>query len=116
MRLSRRSLLTSLLFAAAAGSAVAAGPRRGRPASLLVYDSRWPQSRALCGRLAEHAVDVAHEHAHRWQSLRTVPAGGTIIGLTSWSDLVLARTLLQERGRRLRSETRCGNLFYWEMA
>jgi hypothetical protein len=35
--------------------------------------------------------------------------------LTTWSDYVQARGLLQEKGKRLRVELRSANLFYWEM-
>jgi len=41
---------------------------------------------------------------------------GRVVGLTSWSDLVLARGLLEEKGLRLRAQARCGRLFYWEMS
>jgi hypothetical protein len=85
-------------------------------ASMLVYDSRLAQSRVLLGRRAPRAIDVAHEHANLWRTLRGMAPHGRVVGLTSWSDLVLARSLLEEKGLRLRAEARCGNLFYWEMS
>jgi hypothetical protein len=39
-----------------------------------------------------------------------------VSGLTSWSDFVQVRGVLQEKGKRLRLESRRGKLFYWEMA
>jgi hypothetical protein len=39
-----------------------------------------------------------------------------VSGLTSWSDFVQVRGVLQEKGKRLRLESRRGELFYWEMA
>ena len=110
----RRSVLAALLAAAAAPAALAAAA--GYPASLLIYDSRWPQSLALRGRVAPQAIDMSHEYLSRCRGLRSRIPSGRIIGLTSWGDLVLARSLLQDKGRRLRREARCGELFYWEMS
>jgi hypothetical protein len=47
--------------------------------------------------------------------LRRVAPAGRVAGLTTWSDFVQVRGLLQEKGKRLRHESRSGNLFYWEM-
>jgi len=112
-RIPRRSVLAGLLAAAAAPATPAAAEY---PASLLIYDSRWPQSLALRGRIAAQAIDMSHEHLSRCRGLRSSIPRGRIIGLTTWGDLVLARALLQDQGRRLRQETRCGELFYWEMS
>jgi hypothetical protein len=113
-KLPRRSVLAALLAVATAPAALAAATEY--PASLLIYDSRWPQSLALRGRVAAQAIDMSHEHLSRCCGLRFRIPGGRIIGLTTWGDLVLARSLLQEQGRRLRRETQCGELFYWEMS
>ncbi len=82
----------------------------------VVYDSRLPQSRGLLGRRAQSAIDVAQEHANFWRTLRGAPPRGRVVGLTAWSDLVVVRGLLEEKGLRLRAEARCGELFYWEMS
>ena len=116
MSVTRRSLLKGALVAAAA---VASGTSRELavpPAALLVYDGRLPQSRALQRRHPGRSVDLAHEHVNLWRELRGFRSGGTVVGLTTWSDYVQARTLLAERGRRLHAEAHCGRLFYWEMA
>ena len=116
MSITRRSALQGALLAVAAFSV---GSRRAqaRPANaLLVYDSRLPQSRALLSRHLGPAVDLRSEHANLWRTLRSGAHRGPVVGLTRWSELVQARSLLQERGLRLREETRQGQLYYWEMA
>ena len=116
MTISRRSVLQGALVAAGALATGAGGELAVPPAALLVYDSRLPQSRALAIRHAGRSVDLAHEHANLWRTLRRLRIRGRVVGLTGWSDLVQVRALLGERGRRLRAEVRCGRLFYWEMA
>jgi hypothetical protein len=112
MTVTRRSVLQGVLIAAAAGAGEAWA---ATPVSLVVYDGRLPQSRVWSDRYASPSIDVAHEHAHLWRNLRAAQPSGRIVGLTSWSDLVLVRTLLAERGKRVRTEARCGRLMYWEM-
>jgi hypothetical protein len=126
MNLTRRLVVKGVLFAAASGvamrgRAVASGfAVTGRPvavpASMIVFDSRSPQSRNWRWRGLHSAVDVAHEHANFWRTLRRATPRGRVVGLTAWSDLVLVRGLLEEKGLRLRAEARCGRLFYWEMS
>lgn len=116
MSLSRRSVLQGALVAAVAVFLRSTRTLDVPPAALLVYDSRLPQSRAFKSRHAGRSVDLAAEHANLWRNLRGLRSGGAVVGLTSWSDYVQARTLLAERGRRLRAEARQGRLFYWEMA
>ena len=82
---------------------------------LRVFDARLPQSLAWRGPYAEGAIDVAHEGTNRWMRLRGLEGRGRVAGLTNWSDFVQARGVLQEKGRRLRVESRSGALFYWEM-
>ncbi len=114
MNVTRRLLLKGALLAAACA---ATGDALGMPsAAMVVYDSRLPQSRELLGQNSWRAVDVADEHANFWRTLRGTAPRGRVVGLTSWSDLVLVRGLLQEKGLRLRAETRRGTLFYWEMS
>ena len=116
MNVSRRLVLKGALAAAASASAVMAHAVAMPAAAMVVYDSRLPQSRALRGRNFRCAIDVADEHANFWRTLRgAVPRGG-VVGLTTWSDLVQVRGLLEQKGLRLRTEARCGRLFYWEMS
>jgi hypothetical protein len=121
MNLTRRRLLKGVLLAGAttAGAAMARATKLANgnaPAALLIYDSRWSQSRALCIGHSGHSIDVVHEHASCWRNLRNLRPLGRVVGLTSWSDLVQARGLFEEKGKRLQVESRCGRLFYWEMA
>jgi hypothetical protein len=117
MNATRRRVLKGALFAAASACAAtgrAAGMLPSEP--MVVYDSRLPQSRELLRQNSRRAIDVADEHANFWRTLRGAAPRGRVVGLTSWSDLVLVRGLLEEKGLRLRAEARCGRLFYWEMS
>ncbi len=115
MNLARRLVLKGALLAAA--SATLTGRASAMPcASMIIYDSRLPQSRRLLGRYSWRAVDLAEEHANLWRTLRGTAPRGRVIGLTAWSDLVQVRSLLEGKGLRLRLEARCGRLFYWEMS
>jgi len=124
MKVSRRGLLKNAFIAAAAAGTgwSAAGRATASPATapirsdLRIYDSRLPSSRDWLGERSELAIDVAEEHASRWNRLRSLTPGGPVAGLTTWSDYVQVRGLLQEKGCRLRVEARVGRLFYWEMA
>ena len=116
MNVTRRLVLKGALLASASACA-ATGRAVGMPsAALIVYDSRLAQSRGLLGQNARSVVDVAHEHANFWRALRGAAPRGRVIGLTSWSDLVQVRGLLEEKGLRLRQQVRRGALFYWEMS
>ena len=116
MNATRRLILKGALLAAAS-AATLTGRAIGMPsAAMIVYDSRLAQSRGLLGQNSPRAVDVAVEHANFWRTLRGTAPRGLVVGLTSWSDLVLVRGLLQEKGLRLRTEIRRGELFYWEMS
>jgi hypothetical protein len=118
MSITRRSVLQGVLIAAAAagtGKTFAGTAIAGTPVSFVVYDGRLPQSRAWSNRYSSPAIDVAHEHAHFWRNLRGGLPAGPVVGLTRWSDFVLVRTLLQEKGLRLRTQARRGDLFQWEM-
>jgi len=115
-KLTRRSILQGALLVATAASAHAGGALVTDSTTLFVYDSREAQSLALRERLGLPAIDVAQQHAERWSALRALQPEGRIAGLTKWSDHVLVRTLLEEKGLRLRSEARRGALFYWDMS
>jgi hypothetical protein len=114
--ITRRAMLQGALVAAATlatgtSNAIAVPPR-----ALLVYDSRLPQSCALRSAYAGRVLDLAYEQVNLWRNLRNLRPGVRVVGLTSWSDYVQVRSLLEERRSRLRAETRFGRLFYWEMA
>jgi hypothetical protein len=114
MSFTRRSAIKSgaavLALTAAGGKAMSAP----RPA-LVVFDRRIPASRAFAQRQSGPRVDVAVEDASFWRTLRTVSPEGHVIGLTGWSDWVVVRGLLEEKGKRLSSETASGKLFHWAM-
>jgi hypothetical protein len=115
MSITRRSVLKGVLSAAAAASAGMVRAVSVPSVSMVVYDGRLPNSRSLHARHTARAIDVADEHASRWRNLRAHSPKGRVVGLTTWSDFVLARGFLEEKGKRLRTEVRCGKLFYWEM-
>jgi hypothetical protein len=120
MSVSRRSVLKG----AATISAASTLPAFARPAppALIVFDSRIPESCAFA-KGATLRLDIVGLDASRWVALRReLPETLQISGLTGWSDWVVARGLLEERGFRLRSETwtpapmsRKAHLFRWEM-
>jgi hypothetical protein len=114
MRIDRRSLLKS---GAVAGGIVAApvAARAFKPQALTIFDSRALPSRAFAHGQRGAKIDVAQEDAQLWRSLRTA-SKGRIEGLTSWSDWVLVRGLLEERGLRVKAEAKAGTLFRWTMA
>jgi hypothetical protein len=117
MRVTRRTVLMGALFGAAAsriGSAAADESPRSRVA-LRIFDSRSAQSRAWLGCDAGAAVDVAQEQGVRWSTLRSIMPRGSVEGFTTWSDWVQARGVLEQKGKRLRAESRSGRLFHWVM-
>lgn len=122
MSVTRRFVIKGALLAAASACAAGRGLAGMPSVSMIVYDSRLPQSRGLLGQNltwtvgSSRAIDVADEHANLWRTLRGTVPRGPVVGLTSWSDLVLVRGLLEEKGLRLRGQARRGRLFYWEMS
>lgn len=114
MKVSRRSLLKAGAVASLAASGTARAVAGAAPA-LVIYDSRLPESRAFAALVSAPRIDVAHEDARFWKSLREAAPQGRIAGLTRWSDLVLVRGYLEEQGRRVTAETRQGMLFRWDM-
>jgi hypothetical protein len=117
MKLTRRTLLKSALIAGTA----AINTRRvlaaaAAPLGLRVFDSTLPSSRVWLSLKTGPAIDVDNERRSRWAYLRSFEPYGVVSGLTSWSDFVQVRGVLQEKGKRLRLESRRGDLFYWEMA
>ena len=116
MSITRRAMLQGTLVSAATLATGTSSAMAMPPRALLVYDSRLPQSRALRGAYAGRVLDLAYEQVNLWRNLRKLRPDGRVVGLTSWSDYVQVRSLLEERRSRLRAETRFGRLFYWEMA
>lgn len=114
MILSRRNLLAS---GAAAATVAAVGGSRlaAAPPALVVYDSRRADSLAFARSIAAPRIDVAREDANLWRAVRGVAVEGIVVGLTGWSDWVLVRGMLEEKGKRLRREARAGRLFQWTM-
>lgn len=115
MRLSRRALVkagSAAALASLAGSAACGG----EPVALVLYDGRSWRSRAFARRFRGAKVDVAGQHDLRWQALRAAAPAGRIVGLTRWSEHVLARGYLEEQRRRVTRHLRDGDLIYWEMA
>jgi TAT (twin-arginine translocation) pathway signal sequence len=120
MSVSRRNVLKGAATMGAAAS-VPAFAASGGP-TLVLFDSRIPESLSFAkGRFPQ--LDVAHLDASRWVELRGGMSGVKhVTGLTGWSDWIVARGLLEERGLRLRSETAItaplsgkAHLFRWEM-
>jgi hypothetical protein len=116
VNVTRRMVLKGALLAAASACAATGRALSMSSEPMVVYDSRRPQSRKLLRQNSRRAVDVADEHENFWRTRRGAAPRGRVVGLTSWSDLVLVRGLLEEKGLRLRAEARCGRLFYWEMS
>jgi hypothetical protein len=120
MSVSRRNVLKGAATISAAASIPAFAASGSQ--KLVIYDSRIPESQAFAnGRHPQ--LDVAILDTSRWAELRGGMLGvRQITGLTGWSDWIVARGLLEERGLRLRSETSVpapisgkAHLFRWEM-
>jgi hypothetical protein len=100
---------------------------QAKRARLAVYDSRLPEAQAFAinaRQSGSQVIDIASGDCALWQLARTeLDAPGSIIGLTGWSDWVVLRGLMEERGKRLVLETRIAHPgkrvatpFQWEMA
>lgn len=115
MTLPRRRLLASGALAATVAAIGGARLAAAAPPPLIVYDSRRAASRAFAQGRAGPRIDIAGEDAAQWRTLRRLPADGTVTGLTGWSDWVQLRALLEEKGKRLKQQTKAGRLFHWTM-
>lgn len=115
MILSRRNLLAS--GAAAATTAAVGGSRfaADAPSALVVYDSRRADSLAFARSIAAPRIDIAQEDGNFWRAVRSIAVDGAVVGLTGWTDWVLVRGMLEERGKRMRHQARVGRLFQWTM-
>lgn len=112
MRVSRRAFVKAAAVASAAGATPVLA---AATVALVIYDSRLPQSRLWAARIGGPVVDVAEQHATRWQTLRAPLPEGRIIGLTRWSDFILARGFAAEQRRPLRGTRRAGDLNLWDI-
>lgn len=121
MRVSRRAAM----IGAGLGAAAMAAPAFAKPAratALAIYDSRLPEAdlfESKCALEAVPLIDLAREDI---LSLRRIGlrAGDRVIGMTGWSQFVLLRGMLQEKGLRVRKEDRADrrrrSVFEWAMA
>ncbi|NBC36561.1 twin-arginine translocation signal domain-containing protein [Novosphingobium sp. FSY-8] len=121
---SRRSLLKGSALAGAAAALPLASSTAHAAARLVVYDSRVAESRDFA---AQHRgglmLDMAVAHDDRFALLRgDLPAITHVEGLTRWSDWLMVRGAMEERGLRLASETRIAapltgrdHLFRWAL-
>jgi hypothetical protein len=116
MNLSRRTMIQSSAAVVALGATNANARAVAAQPGLIIFDSRVAASRAFAADFAAPHIDVATEDLLLWRSLRTVAVSGPVLGLTGWSDWVVVRGLLQEKGKRLKQESKSGTLFLWRMA
>lgn len=117
MSVSRRSMIKLGLGAAALAVPAAKGIAQKRPI-LVVFDSRLPETIAFAKAQGGRSIDLALEHGRLWRGLRGALPEGRVVGMTRWSDLVLVRGALEEKGKRLRhqSQKTPHAPFIWEMA
>jgi hypothetical protein len=115
MKINRRNLLKSSAVIGSLATAPLAARAINAPA-LTLFDSRLPASRAFAGFVGGLKIDIADEDSRMWRTLRNARKNGRVEGLTSWSDWVLVRGLLEERGLRVKQEKPTGKLFRWTMA
>jgi hypothetical protein len=114
MTISRRNLLKSGIVAAAV-SAGSTTVLASRSADLIIFDSSKPISVRFANTYFVRKIDVAHEDKNFWRNLRSDTGSRKIGGMTGWSDFILARGFLEERGKRLTIEKLQDGLFFWEM-
>jgi hypothetical protein len=107
--MNRRGILRS----AAAGFALTVLPRAGRsgdsgrPLITVIYDERHDDARAFAVHLRRQGVTsfpTRGDATALWYSGELQQNGGVIGGLTTWSDLVIARSCGREFGLRLVSQ------------
>jgi len=117
---SRRQVLGGVALAGAVGALGVrqfVGPEK--VPRIVIYDSRKPTSRAFAhGFAGVRQIDLAGEHGRNWSNVRAIRRDGPVAGMTSWNVYVAARSWLEERGLRLRSEQRdpTHDLIAWAMA
>jgi hypothetical protein len=115
MNVTRRALIKSSVALGAVVSTTGGQGIAASPPRLVVYDSRLPQARAFARSQTAPRIDVAHEDASFWRTLRAEVPSGPITGMTSWTDWVTVRGLLEEQGKRVKSEVADQGVFRWTM-
>lgn len=116
MIITRRALLRVMAVAATTAFISRTHALELPSGSVLVYDGLLPECRAFSARPAGHCIDLVDERSHQWRKLRALGTQRHIVGLTRWNDLVQVRAAVEPKGMRVRVESRCGRLYYWEMA
>jgi hypothetical protein len=118
-RLTRRDALKAGAVASAA-LAAPIGAAALRLRTVVLFDSRVPESLAFAKGTGGAQIDLAAEHADRFSTLRAGPSPRLRIeGLTRWSDFAPLRRELERQGWRVTAEARTGKagaLFRWSMA
>lgn len=112
MRADRRTVIKAGAFGGAAvGAPLAFRSAKDQLVSdadtLLIFDSRIPESRSLASELRGEMqlVDIAKADEDGWPMLRgALPNARRIEGLTGWSDWVSVRGELEARGWRFRRD------------
>jgi hypothetical protein len=59
------------------------------------------------------ALNVKDERASEWRCLRASKSVDHAAGITRWSDFLIVRSYLEERGMRLQELQARGPMFYW---
>jgi hypothetical protein len=112
--LSRRSVLKASAIAPLVLTGTGARAQGHQGADLVVFDSRDEISRQFAERQSVGLIDVVGEEANAWRTLRTIDTIGNVRGVTRWSEFLMARSFLEERGLRVRSSAVVpGNLILW---
>ncbi len=114
MNLSRRAMIKSGALLVSVGATAKVGFTESQ-ATVFIFDSRVPASRHVVTSAKDRRIDVALEDRNFWRNIRDLHVSGTVEGLISWSDWVIVRGLLEEQGKRLKSEQAEGSLFRWTM-
>lgn len=116
LRLSRRRMMQGT----GAAGLLAARPALAAPATLLVYDSRIPESASFA---AASPLSLRHDLAQGRIDPRRIAAIASVEGLTRRSDLVALSLALRLNGLRMMDERRSAaplsgrdHLFRWSMA
>lgn len=115
----RRDALKAGAIASAALAAPASVAALRRQ-TIVLFDSRLPESLAFARSSSGVQIDLAEERTSRFATLRAgSPLGARIEGLTRWSDFAPLRRELERQGWRITAESRTGKagaLFRWSMA
>lgn len=75
---------------------------------MAIFDSRLPESRNFAAQAKADGLrlfDIAGEEENLWDRARAgfgLAEGEAVAGMTRWSDWLIVRGLLHERGRRVR--------------